>query len=173
MRIPWCDQILIHFAMLLIYSQNLIRLILKEWSLKFTELQLNKANSTDTEAAVLDFHLSISNGFVYLIFMTNAMLLILTLLISRFFGWWRSSCLPLMVFTFLSFFGLQECLVIWLTSMLVTKLSLPNFSNRDIGVINLGKLFLSFIADTTNWSLNTRLKHFCYKLFRNLNFTVT
>ena len=29
---------------------------------------------------------------------------------------------PLMVFTFLSLFGLQECRVIWLTSMLVTKL---------------------------------------------------
>ena len=50
--------------MLHIYSQNLIRLILKEWSLKFTEVQLNKTNSTDTEAAVLDLHLSISNGFV-------------------------------------------------------------------------------------------------------------
>ena len=28
------------------------------------ELQLNKANSSDTEAPVLDLHLSISNGFV-------------------------------------------------------------------------------------------------------------
>ena len=29
-----------------------------------TELQLNKANSIDTEAPFLDLHLSISNGFV-------------------------------------------------------------------------------------------------------------
>ena len=29
-----------------------------------SELQLNKANSTDTEALFLDLHLSISNGFV-------------------------------------------------------------------------------------------------------------
>ena len=36
-------------------------LILKAWSIK---LQLNKANTTDTEAPVLDLHLSIANGFV-------------------------------------------------------------------------------------------------------------
>ena len=29
-----------------------------------SELQLNKANTSDTEAPVLDLHLSISNGFV-------------------------------------------------------------------------------------------------------------
>ena len=28
------------------------------------ELQLNKANTTDTEAPLLDLHLSIANGFV-------------------------------------------------------------------------------------------------------------
>ena len=28
------------------------------------ELQLNKANTTDTEAPFLDFHLSVANGFV-------------------------------------------------------------------------------------------------------------
>ena len=29
-----------------------------------TELQLNKANTSDTEASFLDLHLSISNGFI-------------------------------------------------------------------------------------------------------------
>ena len=29
-----------------------------------SELQLNKANTSDTEAPFMDFHLSISNGFV-------------------------------------------------------------------------------------------------------------
>ena len=29
-----------------------------------TELQLNKANASDTEATFLDLHLSVSNGFV-------------------------------------------------------------------------------------------------------------
>ena len=37
---------------------------MKEWSTKFIHLQLNKANTSDTEAPFLDLHLSISNGFV-------------------------------------------------------------------------------------------------------------
>ena len=42
------------------------------------ELQLNKANTSDTEALFLDLHLSISNGFVsHLKFMISAMTLIL------------------------------------------------------------------------------------------------
>ena len=42
-------------------------LISKEWSIKFSseaELQLNKVNTSDTEAPFLNFHLSISNGLV-------------------------------------------------------------------------------------------------------------
>ena len=39
------------------------------------ELQLNNANSTDTEAAFLDLHLLISNGFDFHVkFMTNAII---------------------------------------------------------------------------------------------------
>ena len=41
------------------------------------ELQLNKANTSDTEAPFLDLHLSISNGFFHLKFMISAMTLIL------------------------------------------------------------------------------------------------
>ena len=39
---------------------------MKAWSNKFIppELQLNKANTTDTEVPFLDLHLSIANGFV-------------------------------------------------------------------------------------------------------------
>ena len=43
------------------------------------ELQLNKANTSDTEAPFLDLNLSISNGFVSSKFMMNAMTLILIL----------------------------------------------------------------------------------------------
>ena len=40
------------------------------------ELQLNKANTSDTEAPFLDFHLSISNGFLFHVkFMISAMTL--------------------------------------------------------------------------------------------------
>ena len=41
------------------------------------ELQLNESNTSDTEAPCLDLHLSISNGFFHLKFMTRAMTLIL------------------------------------------------------------------------------------------------
>ena len=41
------------------------------------ELQLNKANTSDTEAPFLDLHLSISNGFFNPNFMINVMKLIL------------------------------------------------------------------------------------------------
>ena len=44
-----------------------------------TELQLNKANTSDTEAPLFDLHLSISYGFVSAKFMINAMTLILIL----------------------------------------------------------------------------------------------
>ena len=42
-----------------------------------TDLQLNKANSSDTEALFLDLNLSITNGIVSTKFMINGMLLIL------------------------------------------------------------------------------------------------
>ena len=41
------------------------------------ELQLNKANTSDTEAPFFDLHLSISNGFVSSKIMISAMTLIL------------------------------------------------------------------------------------------------
>ena len=42
------------------------------------ELQLNKANTSDTEAPLFDLHLSISNGLMFhLKFMISAMTLIL------------------------------------------------------------------------------------------------
>ena len=44
-----------------------------------SELQLNKANVSDTEASFLDLHLSISDGFVKTKFMINEMILILIL----------------------------------------------------------------------------------------------
>ena len=42
-----------------------------------SELQLNKANVSDTEASFLDLHLSISDGFVQTTIYDNEMILIL------------------------------------------------------------------------------------------------
>ena len=44
-----------------------------------SELQLNKANVSYTEASFLDLHLSVSDGFVKIKFMINEMILILIL----------------------------------------------------------------------------------------------
>ena len=49
-----------------------------------SELQLNKANTSDTEVAFLDLHLSISNDIVSTKFMINVTTLILKLSISHF-----------------------------------------------------------------------------------------
>ena len=64
-----------------------------------TELELNKFNSTDTEAAFLDFNLSLLTVLFLLQFMTNVIILILTSLISHF---WMATFLvpPLMVLYF-------------------------------------------------------------------------
>ena len=59
-----------------------------------TKLQLNKANSAETKAAFLDLHLSISNGLVSSKIYNIAMILILTLLPSRF--WMVTSSCPLL-----------------------------------------------------------------------------
>ena len=48
------------------------------------ELQLNKANTSDTKAANLDLHLSISNGIVSTKKMINVATLTLKLSISHF-----------------------------------------------------------------------------------------
>ena len=49
-----------------------------------SELQLNKANTSDTGAAFLDLHLSISNDIVSIKINDNVTTLILKLSISRF-----------------------------------------------------------------------------------------
>ena len=49
-----------------------------------TELQLNKANTSDTEATVLELHLSISNDIVSSKFMINVTILILKLSMFRY-----------------------------------------------------------------------------------------
>ena len=66
------------------------------------EIQLNKANASDTEAPSFDLHLSISNGFVS----SN-------IYISKFpFLDVTFPVLPLTEFTFLNLFDLLECLVL-------------------------------------------------------------
>ena len=80
---------------------------------------VTKANSTSTKSALLALHWLIF--MLDLKFMTNAMILISILLISHFVDGDVPPALSNVV-TFHSSFSLQACLIIWLTSMLVTKL---------------------------------------------------
>ena len=84
------------------------------------ELQVNKANTSNTQAPFLDLHLSISNGFVsskiydkrddFDFDIVN-------------FHFWMVTFLLLLLtrFTFLNLYGLLECIVMWLISMSVIK----------------------------------------------------
>ena len=86
-----------------------------------TELQLNKANASDTEAAFINLNLSIDNDIVSTkIYMMNGMILILILLISRSLMA-MSLIVPLMVYIYLNLFALPEHLRMLLTSIIVTN----------------------------------------------------
>ena len=84
------------------------------------ELQLNKANTSDTEAPFSDLHLSISNGFVSSKIYDKRDDFDFDIVIFHF---WMVTfpVLPLTGFTFLNLFGLLECLIMWLISMPVIK----------------------------------------------------
>ena len=84
------------------------------------ELQLNKANTSDTEAPFLDLHVSISNGFVsFKIYDKRDDFDFDTVNFPFLDG--DVPVLPLTKFIFLNLFGLLECLVMWLISMPVIK----------------------------------------------------
>ena len=84
------------------------------------ELQLNKANTSDTEAPFLDLHLSISNGFVSSKIYDKRDDFDFDIVNFPFLD--GDVPLPLTGFTFLNLFGLLECLVMWLISMPVIKI---------------------------------------------------
>ena len=110
-----------------------------------SELQLNKINTSDTEAAFLDLHLSISNNIVstkiyekrddFDFEIVNFPFLMVMLL-----------ALHLMAYISLNSFVLLEHLAMLLTSTLAIKLR--NFLNKAIGIINFAKLFRNIIDDT-------------------------
>ena len=120
------------------------------------ELQLNKTNTSDTEAPFLDLHLSILNGFVSSKIYDKRDAFDFDIVNFPFLDG-DDPVLPPTGFTFLNLFGLLECLVMWLISMPVIKVKLPNFSNRDFGIINFEIRSPNFIADTMNWFLNSML----------------
>ena len=109
-----------------------------------SELQLNKANTSDTEAAFLDLHLSISNDIVS----------------TKIYDQRDDFEFEIVNFTYLDPRSTSHGLSISLNSfvllehlaMLLTntrnKLLTQNFLNKAIGIINFAKPFLNFIDDT-------------------------
>ena len=84
------------------------------------ELQLNKANTSDTEAPFLDLHLSISNGLVSSKLYDKLDDFDFDIVNFQFLDG-DVPVLALTGFIFLILFDLLECLVMWLISMPVIK----------------------------------------------------
>ena len=84
------------------------------------EIQLNKANASDTEAAFLDFNLSIHNDIVTTKIYDKRDDIIFMLLIFRSLMA-MSLNVPLMVYIYLNLFALPEHLHMLLTSIIVTN----------------------------------------------------
>ena len=139
------------------------------------ELQLNKANASDTEAPFLDLHLFISNGFVS----------------SQFYDKRHDFDFDIVNFPFLdgdvprsTSYGVYISQLIRFSRV---SSHATDFNTRN-KILN-GKLlhqgyryhklrktfFQNFIADTTNWFQNSRSDYnlFCNRACRNQNFMVT
>ena len=84
--------------------------VLKPFVKSTPELQLNKANTSDTEAPFLDLHLSISNGFVSSKIYDERDDFDFGIVNFQFLDGDHPT-LPLTGFTFLNLLGLLECLV--------------------------------------------------------------
>ena len=120
------------------------------------ELQLNKANTSDTEAPFLDLHLSIANGFVS----------------SKIYDKRDDFDFDIVNFPFLdgdvprsTSYGvyISQLIRFARVSSHVVDFNARNKSltaklfNRAIGIINFERLASNFIADTMNWFLNSML----------------
>ena len=125
------------------------------------ELQLNKANISDTEAPFLDLHLSVANGCVS----------------SKIYDKRDDFDFDIVNFPFLdgdvprrASYGVyisqlirfaRESAIMLQTSTLEINVKRQNFSNRAIGIIHFEKPFLNFIVDTMNIVVKDAFKARC------------
>ena len=111
-----------------------------------SELKLNRANSSDTEAPYLDLNLCISNGTVS----------------TKFYDKRDDFDFDIVIFpildgdvlrrtTYLNLLDSPELLQILVTLTAVIKPLQPNFLGRDIVILNFVRRFRNFIADTVPW----------------------
>ena len=121
-------------------------LYLYSYEAEFKEMQFNKANSNDTEAAFFDLHLFILTVMFHVKFMTNSMILILTLFISRFLD----GDVPCALSNGVYFSQLIRFARVLAKFNARKKTSAAKLLQQITGIINLGKIFLKLIVDTTN-----------------------
>ena len=114
-----------------------------------TELQLNKANSSDTKAPFLDLNLCISNGTVSTKIYDKRDDFDFDIVSCPFLDG-DVPCVPHMGYTYLSLLDLPELLQI-LVTLNVIKPLLPNFLGRAIIILNFVRRFRNFITDTVPW----------------------
>ena len=128
------------------------------------ELQLNKANSTDTKATFLGLHLLIFIGFDASKRNENAMDLILTFLIFRFLDGDVPRSPSYCVYIWLNLFGLLEYPYSHLTDFNAhNKTSTAKLLQQGYQYHKLKKAFSKFYRQHYEWisKYDTRLKHFC------------
>ena len=114
------------------------------------ELQLNRGNASDTEAAFLDLNLSIHNEIVSIIINNKRDDFNFDIVNFPFLNGDISQRLSYGVYIYLNLFALPENLRMLLTSIIVTNSKLPNFLSMAIGIINSAKHFPNFIVGTLN-----------------------
>ena len=137
-----------------------------------SELQLNKANTSDKEAVFLALDLSSSNDIVS----------------TKIYDKRDDFDFEIVNFPFLDCDFLRSTSYGVYISQLIrfarasgyvtdynTQNKLLNFLNKAIGIINFAKYFLNIIDDTVIWYLKSKLdlNLSCAKDFRNLNSMVT
>ena len=115
-----------------------------------TELQLNRANSFDTEAPFLDLNLCISNGTVSNKIYDKRDDFDFDIVNFPFLDG-DVPGVPYMGYTYLNLLEAPELLQILMTLTTVIKPLLPNFLGRAIVIINFVRRFRNFIADTVPW----------------------
>ena len=110
-----------------------------------TELQLNRANSSDTEAPLLDLNLCISNGTVSTKIYDKRDDFDFDIVNFAFLD---GDVPRQMGYTYLSLLDSPELLQILMTLTTVIKPLLPKFFGRAIIILNFVRSFRNFIADT-------------------------
>ena len=112
-----------------------------------TELQLNRANTSDTEAPFLDLNLCISSGTVSTKIYDKRDDLDFDIVSFPFLDG-DVPRRPSLGYTYLSLLDSPELLQILMTLTTAIKPLLPNFLGRAIVIFNFVRRFRNFIADT-------------------------